>query len=72
MPSSGGAASSSPPLLAITSKLDRFHGDSRFAACAYKFVMFEVSAKLGRHHWRNPPVQACDDCVGTHPRPVRR
>ena len=41
-------------LLAITSKLDRFRGDSRFATCAYKFVMFEVSAKLGRHHWRNP------------------
>jgi hypothetical protein len=48
-------------LLAITSKLDRFRGDSRFATCAYKFVMFEVSAKLGRHHWRNPPVQAGDD-----------
>ena len=48
-------------LLAITSKLDRFRGDSRFTTWAYKFVMFEVSAKLGRHYWRNPPVQAGDD-----------
>ena len=28
---------------------------------AYKFVILEVSAKLGRHSWRNPPVQAGDD-----------
>ena len=44
-------------LLAITGKLDRFRGDSRFTTWAYKFVIFEVSAKLGRHYWRNPPVQ---------------
>ena len=48
-------------LLAITSKLDRFRGDSRFTTWAYKFVIFEVSAKLGRHYWRNPPVQVSDD-----------
>jgi RNA polymerase sigma-70 factor, ECF subfamily len=48
-------------LLAITSKLDRFRGDSRFTTWAYKFVVFEVSAKLGRHYWRNPPVQVSDD-----------
>ena len=47
-------------LLAITSKLHQFRGDSRFTTWAYKFVMFEVSAKLGRHYWRNPPVQAHD------------
>ena len=43
-------------LLAIISKLDRFRGESRFTTWAYKFVMLEVSAKLGRHYWRNPPV----------------
>src|SRR6266851_856515 len=48
-------------LLAITGKLDRFRGDSRFTTWAYKFVIFEVSAKLGRHYWRNPPAQAGDD-----------
>jgi RNA polymerase sigma-70 factor, ECF subfamily len=48
-------------LLAITSKLGRFRGDSRFTTWAYKFVIFEVSAKLGRHYLRNPPVQVSDD-----------
>jgi RNA polymerase sigma-70 factor (ECF subfamily) len=48
-------------LVAITSKLDRFRGNSRFTTWAYKFVIIEVSAKLGRHYWRNPPVQAGDD-----------
>ena len=48
-------------LLAITGKLDRFRGDSRFTTWAYKFVIFEVSAKLGRHYWRNPPVQVGGD-----------
>jgi RNA polymerase sigma-70 factor, ECF subfamily len=48
-------------LLAITGKLDRFRGESRFTTWAYKFVMLEVSAKLGRHYWRNPPVPMCGD-----------
>jgi RNA polymerase sigma-70 factor (ECF subfamily) len=48
-------------LLAITAKLDRFRGDSRFTTWAYKFVILEVSAKLGRHYWRNPPVPADED-----------
>jgi RNA polymerase sigma-70 factor (ECF subfamily) len=37
------------PLLALLGKLDEFRGDSRFTTWAYKFVMFEVSAKVGRH-----------------------
>jgi RNA polymerase sigma-70 factor (ECF subfamily) len=41
-------------LLAITAKLDQFRGESRFTTWAYKFVMFEVSAKIGRHFWRKP------------------
>jgi len=48
-------------LLAITSKLDRFRGESRFTTWAYKFVVLEVSAKLGRHYWRNPPVPMSGD-----------
>ena len=48
-------------LVAITSKLNRFRGDSRFTTWAYKFVILEVSAKLGRHYLRNAPVQAADD-----------
>jgi len=48
-------------LVAITSKLDRFRGHSRFTTWAYKFVILEVSAKLGHHYRRNPPVQAADD-----------
>src|SRR5437660_1134556 len=43
-------------LLAITSKLGQFRGESRFTTWAYKFVIFEVSAKIGRHFWRNPGV----------------
>src|SRR5215472_13986587 len=44
-------------LVAITSKLGQFRGESRFTTWAYKFVMFEVSAKVGRHHWRHSGVQ---------------
>ena len=41
-------------LVAITAKIGQFRGESRFTTWAYKFVMFEVSAKLGRHFWRRP------------------
>ena len=43
-------------LLAITGKLGQFRGESRFMTWAYKFVIFEVSAKIGRHFWRHPVV----------------
>lgn len=43
-------------LLAITAKLDQFRGESRFTTWAYKFAVLEVSAKLGRHFWRDPGV----------------
>ena len=48
-------------LLAIIAKLERFRGDSRFTTWAYKFVILEVSSKLGRHYWRNAPAPAADD-----------
>jgi DNA-directed RNA polymerase specialized sigma24 family protein len=43
-------------LLAITAKLGQFRGESRFTTWAYRFVIFEVSAKIGRHFWRHPVV----------------
>jgi RNA polymerase sigma-70 factor, ECF subfamily len=43
-------------LLAIVAKLGQFRGESRFTTWAYKFVIFEVSAKVGRHFWRHPAV----------------
>jgi len=43
-------------MLAILGKLGEFRGESRFTTWAYKFVILEVSSKLGRHYWRNPPV----------------
>jgi RNA polymerase sigma-70 factor (ECF subfamily) len=44
-------------LIAITGKLAQFRGESRFTTWAYKFVIFEVSAKIGRHFWRHPGVR---------------
>ena len=41
-------------LLAITQKAGQFRGESRFTTWAYRFVIFEVSAKIGRHFWRHP------------------
>jgi RNA polymerase sigma-70 factor (ECF subfamily) len=42
-------------MLAILAKLARFRGESRFTTWAYRFVILEVSSKLGRHYWRNAP-----------------
>jgi len=41
-------------LMAITGKIGQFRGECRFTTWAYKFVVFEVSAKIGRHFWRHP------------------
>jgi RNA polymerase sigma-70 factor (ECF subfamily) len=43
-------------LMAITAKLGQFRGESRFTTWAYKFVIFEVSSKIGRHFWQNGGV----------------
>jgi RNA polymerase sigma-70 factor, ECF subfamily len=42
--------------VAVLAKLDDFRGESRFITWAHRFVILEVSAKLGRHYWRHPPV----------------
>jgi RNA polymerase sigma-70 factor (ECF subfamily) len=44
-------------LIAITGKLGQFRGESRFTTWAYKFVIFEVSATIGRHFRRDPGVR---------------
>jgi RNA polymerase sigma-70 factor, ECF subfamily len=48
--------------LAIIAKIGQFRGESRFITWAYKFVIFEVSGKIGRHFWRHPtvPLEAGD------------
>jgi RNA polymerase sigma-70 factor, ECF subfamily len=43
-------------VVSIVAKLDRFRGESRFTTWAYRFVVLEVSSKLGRHFWRRPGV----------------
>ena len=43
-------------VMAITCKIGQFRGESRCTTWAYKCVILEVSAKIGRHFWRNPPV----------------
>lgn len=41
-------------LVAIRRKLVEFRGESRFTTWACRFVIFEVSTKIGRHFWRRP------------------
>jgi RNA polymerase sigma-70 factor, ECF subfamily len=43
-------------MVAILAKAGQFRGESRFTTWAYKFVIFEVSTKIGRHFWRNSTV----------------
>jgi RNA polymerase sigma-70 factor, ECF subfamily len=43
-------------MMAITSKLSKFRGESRFSTWAYRFVILEVSTKIGRHFWRESGV----------------
>jgi RNA polymerase sigma-70 factor (ECF subfamily) len=44
-------------LLAITQKIGQFRGESRFTTWAYKIVIFQVSAKIGRHFWRDRSIR---------------
>jgi RNA polymerase sigma-70 factor, ECF subfamily len=47
-------------LVSIMAKLDEFRGESRFTTWAYKFVMFQVSTKIGRHFWRTGSVTVAE------------
>jgi RNA polymerase sigma-70 factor (ECF subfamily) len=58
----------------ITDRIDQFRGESRFTTWAYKFVIFEVSSKLGRHFWKHRRVSSdvvewdrLPDRLGTRP-----
>jgi RNA polymerase sigma-70 factor, ECF subfamily len=48
-------------MLAILAKRDTFRGESRFTTWAYRFVILEVSSKLGRHFWRRAPDTLDDE-----------
>ena len=43
-------------LMAIKAKVSDFRGESRFTTWAYRFVVFEVSTKVGRHCWQRRPA----------------
>ncbi len=47
--------------LAVSAKITKFRGESRFTTWAYKFAVLEVSAKLGRHFWRDARVTDTPD-----------
>jgi RNA polymerase sigma-70 factor, ECF subfamily len=48
-------------MLAILAKLDTFRGESRFTTWAYRFVILEVSSKLGRHYWVRHPAASMQE-----------
>jgi len=43
-------------LMAIKAKVGDFRGESRFTTWAYRFVVLEVSTKVGRHCWQRRPT----------------
>jgi RNA polymerase sigma-70 factor (ECF subfamily) len=47
-------------LMNILRRIDEFRGLSRFTTWAYKFAVFEVSAKVARHAWRHHAPSADD------------
>lgn len=44
-------------MVSILRRIKEFRGDSKFTTWAYKFVIFEVSTKIGRHAWRRDRVR---------------
>jgi RNA polymerase sigma-70 factor (ECF subfamily) len=42
-------------LVNVLSRLHEFRGLSRFTTWTYKFVMFEITASVARHAWRQEP-----------------
>ncbi len=48
-------------LMAIKAKVGEFRGESRFTTWAYRFVVYEVSTKIGRHVWRHRPDALDED-----------
>jgi RNA polymerase sigma-70 factor (ECF subfamily) len=59
---------------AVLAKVDLFRGESRFTTWAYRFVVLEVSHKVGRHFWRHPRADLTEedwsrlpDAIGASP-----
>jgi RNA polymerase sigma-70 factor (ECF subfamily) len=46
---------------AVLAKVTQFRGESRFTTWAYRFVVLEVSHKLGRHFWRQPRAELAEE-----------
>ena len=44
-------------VVAVLAKLDGFRGESRFTTWAYRFVVLELSTKVGRHFWARDGVR---------------
>jgi len=59
-------------LVNVLDRLDEFRGLSRFTTWAYKFVMFEVSAKVARHAWRRQPPEVEEIAWDRLPDPMAR
>ena len=57
-------------LMAVKAKAGEFRGESLFTTWAYRFVMLEVSSKIGRHFWRNRPAPMDDDAWERMPDPL--
>ena len=57
-------------LMAIKAKVADFRGESLFTTWAYRFVMLEVSMKVGRHFWRNRPASMDQDSWERLPDPL--
>jgi RNA polymerase sigma-70 factor, ECF subfamily len=57
-------------LLNVLGRLDEFRGLSRFTTWAYKFAMFEVSAKVARHAWRRQPPDVGEEAWDQLPDPM--
>lgn len=47
----------SDALVSILRRVEDFRGDSKFTTWCYKFVIYEVANKFGRHAWRRTGVQ---------------
>ncbi|MET9312223.1 sigma-70 family RNA polymerase sigma factor [Kribbella sp. NPDC003505] len=54
-------------LLAICGKIETFRGDCKFTTWAYKFVIFDVAAKVNRHFWQRAGVAFDEEDWGRLP-----
>lgn len=48
-------------VVSVLRRLEDFRGESRFTTWAYKFAVYELSGKVGRHVWRREGVHLDED-----------